>query len=112
MELWLSRQHELPIFIALVVVFVLAAEAGYWLARDQAKVLSDRDLSEIGTIQGAVLGLLALRVGFTFSMAAGRFEAPKEVGREEANVIGTAWLRKDLLPEPQRTNVARLLRQR
>lgn len=111
MELWLSRQHELAIFVGLVALFVVAAESGYLLARDQAKSLSDRELAETGTIQAAVLGLLALLLGFTFSMAATRYDARKEVVREEANAIGTAWLRKDLLPEPQRANVARLLRQ-
>jgi hypothetical protein len=65
----------------------------------------------MSTIQAAVLGLLALLLGFTFSMAASRFEARKELVRDETNAIGTTYLRTQFLPEPYKSNAARLLRQ-
>lgn len=51
-----------------------------------------------GAIEGAVFGLMALLVAFTFSGAASRFDARRALVIEEANDIGTAWLRLDLLP--------------
>jgi hypothetical protein len=53
----------------------------------------------VGAIEGAVYGLLGLLVAFTFSGAAERFAARRTLIVEEANAIGTAYLRLDLLPE-------------
>jgi hypothetical protein len=52
----------------------------------------------IGSSEGAIFGLLGLVLAFTFSGAAGRFEDRRHLITEEANNIGTAWLRIDLLP--------------
>jgi hypothetical protein len=52
-----------------------------------------------GAIDGAVFGLLGLLIAFTFSGAAQRFDARRAMIVEEANSIGTAWLRLNLLPE-------------
>ena len=51
----------------------------------------------LGTVEGAVFGLLALLVAFTFSGAAARFTPRRQLIVEEANEIGTAYLRLDLL---------------
>lgn len=56
-----------------------------------------------------MLGLLALLLGFTFSMAVSRFDARKALVLEEANGIGTAALRAQLLPSPQAGDIRRLL---
>jgi hypothetical protein len=55
----------------------------------------DRDT---GTVDAAVLGLLGLLLAFTFSGAAARFEQRQHLITQEANAIGTAYLRLDLLP--------------
>lgn len=52
----------------------------------------------VGTAEGAVFGLLGLLIAFTFSGAAGRFEERRHLITDEANAIGTAYLRLDLLP--------------
>ncbi len=52
----------------------------------------------VGTAEGAVFGLLGLLIAFTFSGAADRFEARRHLITDEANAIGTAYLRLDLLP--------------
>lgn len=52
----------------------------------------------LGTIEGAVFGLLGLLLAFTFSGAASRFDARRQLIVQEANAIGTAYLRLDLLP--------------
>jgi hypothetical protein len=51
-----------------------------------------------GAIDGAVFGLMGLLIAFTFSGAAARFDARRAMIVEEANCIGTAWLRLNLLP--------------
>ncbi|MGH6879532.1 hypothetical protein [Hypericibacter sp.] len=51
------------------------------------------------TLEAAALGLLALFMSFTFSMALSRFDARQNLVIEETNSIGTAALRAGLLPE-------------
>lgn len=58
-----------------------------------------------GSVQASVLGLLALLLGFTFSMSMQRFDNRSMALIDEANAIGTAMLRADLLPAEQRDAV-------
>ncbi|TAH38193.1 MAG: DUF4239 domain-containing protein [Planctomycetota bacterium] len=64
----------------------------------------------LGGVEGAVFGLLALLIAFTFSGAAGRFDTRRRLIAEEANAIGTAWLRLDLLPEGRQPAMRELFR--
>ncbi len=57
----------------------------------------------LSTVDGAVFGLMGLLVAFTFSGAASRFDARRELIGQEANAIGTAYLRVDLLPAAAQT---------
>jgi hypothetical protein len=69
---------------------------GRWLGAQHR-----RDGSEapgVSTIDGALFGLFGLVIAFTFSGAVTRFETRRDLIREEANDIGTAYLRLDLLP--------------
>jgi len=65
----------------------------------------------IGSAEAAVFGLLGLLVAFTFSGAAGRFEARRQLVTTEVNAIGTAWLRLDLVPREARENLRALFRE-
>ena len=65
---------------------------------------------QIGGVQGAVLGLLALLLGFTFSMALVRYENRRDLVLKEANAIGTTYLRASFLPEAHAKAVEDLLR--
>jgi hypothetical protein len=58
----------------------------------------------------AVLGLLALLLGFSFSMAMDRYETRRQLVIQEANALGTTWLRVQLLDEPDRAAMSGLLR--
>ncbi|HKA45244.1 MAG TPA: hypothetical protein VKF40_24880 [Burkholderiales bacterium] len=60
-------------------------------------------------IQGATLTLLALIIGFTFSMAAERYSQRKNYEEAEANAIGTEYVRADLLPPADAEKVRKLL---
>ena len=65
---------------------------------------------DISTLEAAMLGLLALIIGFTFAMALSRFDTRRDAVLLEANAIGTTALRARLLPEPHRKEVLKLLR--
>jgi hypothetical protein len=57
------------------------------------------------------LALLAFMLAFTFGLASSRFDVRKGLVIDEANAIGTTYLRAGLLPEPYRTDVRNLLRE-
>ncbi len=63
-----------------------------------------------GAIEGAVFGLLGLLMAFTFSGAASRFDDRRHLVIEEANMIGTAWLRIDVLPASAQAELRELFR--
>ena len=64
-----------------------------------------------GAVEGAVFGLLGLIIAFTFSGAASRLESRRHLITEEANAIGTAYLRIDLLPENSQSGLRELFRE-
>lgn len=88
---------------------LVAIELGYRMGRYRASRPNHEVEAPVGAIVGAILGLLAFILAFTFSLAATQFEARREMVVEEANAIGTAFLRAGLLPEPQSVDVRRLL---
>jgi hypothetical protein len=97
-------------FVLAIALALVALEFGYRLGKwRHAHALDEKD-APIGAMVGAILGLLAFMLAFTFSLAASRFDARRTTVLEEANAIGTTSLRARLLPEPQRSEVAQLLR--
>ena len=64
----------------------------------------------VGAVEGAIYGLLGLLIAFTFSGAAARFDARRQLMVEEANDIGTAYLRLDLLPAEARDRLREMFR--
>lgn len=97
------------VLVALVALFALASEIGFRAGRRHARRVRDRE-PQVGTIQGAMLGLLALLLGFSFAMAQSRYDARRALVVKEANAIGTAYLRAQLLPKPEAQEVADALR--
>lgn len=69
----------------------------------------DEEEDANGAIVSAVLGLLALLLGFTFALAVNRFETRRALVLEEANAIGTAYLQTQVLPQPHRERLSMLL---
>ncbi|MCX5889509.1 MAG: hypothetical protein NTY36_08660 [Deltaproteobacteria bacterium] len=103
LDLWL-------ILAASIGLFLLGDEIGFRIGRRKRPDIDEDARSQVITVQGAMLGLLALLLGFTFSMAMSRFEVRKQQILEESNAIGTTYLRAQLMPEPQRKEVSALLR--
>jgi hypothetical protein len=82
---------------------VLLLELGRRLRQHHRMRHGDSAGEGVGAIEGAVFGLMGLLLAFTFSGAASRFDARRELVVDEANAIGSAYLRLDLLPpEPRR----------
>jgi len=88
--------RPLVVLVMTFLVMWLVAAIGAWLSRRRAIGLEAREVSMI--VETAILTLLALIIGFTFSMALTRYDQRKNLEEEEANAIGTAWVRADLLP--------------
>jgi len=99
------------LFLAFGVFLWLAMEGGYRLGQWRRAHISGEKEQPVGAMVASILGLVALVLGFTFSLAANRFDARRMAVLEEANAIGTTFLRARLLPEPQRREAARLLRE-
>lgn len=92
----------LPVWALLVAacLFIgLAMEGGYRLGRWRHARAAEEKESPVGAMVGSILGLLAFLLAFTFGLAASRFDERRKVVLEEANAIGTTWLRAKLLPE-------------
>lgn len=108
---------SVQIAAVLCVSMILAIEAGYRIGRKtpwsglHADAGKDAYQAHINTIAASLLGILALLLGFTFSLALQRFDSRSAAVVEEANAIGTACLRAQLLPVSLRAEVQKSLRE-
>jgi len=89
--------HPFTVFAVALLAQGLAVFAGDFLRR-HAHQFRQGERHDFATIQAATLTLLALITGFSFSMAVTRYDQRKTLEEAEANAIGTAYLRADLLP--------------
>jgi hypothetical protein len=109
---YLYSAHAWVIAAVLLIALFACGELGYTVALRRTLRegrADDGTRSQFGNIQAAVLGLVALLLAFTFSMAVARFDLRKQLVVEEANAIGTLQLRAQLLPEPQKSASAALI---
>ena len=105
--------YKIPIallFLGTVALSVGSIEAGRRLGR---RFVRDEKATggSIGSTVGATLGLLAFILAFTFGVASSRFDARKQLVIDGANAIGTCYLRAEFLPDDQREEARRLLRE-
>ena len=98
------------IFVVLIVLLMAADEAGFRVGRRKQDTATELARSQFSHVQGALFGLFALLLGFTFAMALTRFDERTDMVVHESNAIGTAALGAAVLPEPQRTQMAALIR--
>ena len=93
------------ICICLFTGMLLVHELGRRLGvRRRARDLEGARLG-LGPVESATFGLLGLLIAFTFSGAVTRFDARRSLVTEEANLIETAWLRIDLLPQAEQPTI-------
>lgn len=104
-----------PFWLIAVSIFVgiaLSAWLGLYLRRRREGITRKKDKDEDskeGLVVSSVMGLLALLIGFTFSLAIDRFDTRRERVLMEANAVGTTYLRTQLLEEPHRSRISGLL---
>lgn len=92
----LYHQPVALIAIALLACMVIAAGSGYKLGRRGRQAQNELTRIQIGSIQAATLGLLALLLGFTFAMALSRFEYRKQMVVNESNAVGSAFYKSTI----------------
>lgn len=98
------------LFVSILVIVLLSVEAGYRLGKYRRARHEEEKEGPLGTMVAATLGLLAFILAFTFGLAAARFDSRRQVLLDEANAIGTTYLRAGMLPE-RGEELRRLLRQ-
>lgn len=99
----------LVVFALSLVVLWLSTQAGVFLDR-RVRPLAEDAREDYAVVLTATLTLLALIIGFTFSMAVSRYDQRKEYEDHEANAIGTEYLRAELLTAEDAARVQELLR--
>ena len=98
-------------FIGTVVVALLAFEGGRRLGRWRSRHPDAESHQTMVSLVSSILSLCAFILGFAFGLASAHFDSRNQAVFDEAVAIGTAYRRADLLPDPERTSVQRLLRE-
>jgi hypothetical protein len=93
----------LVVFAGTILIVAVAIEVGYRLGLIVHRRTEDEKESAVSAIAGAILGLTAFMLAFTFGIVTNRYDARKALVRDEANAIGTAYLRTFFLSEPNRS---------
>ncbi len=104
-----ATDYPLLVFVLSVFVLSLSALSGASFLRSQRKLEEDVH-EDLGLIIAATLTLLGLIIGFSFSMAVNRYDQRKNLEAEEANAIGTEYVRAGLLPAADAAKVRALLK--
>ncbi|UHQ19879.1 hypothetical protein LVB87_01550 [Lysobacter sp. KIS68-7] len=105
-----ERYLQVPLWVLSLCLFgalLVAREIGYALRR---RSRLDKGDDADAFAMTSVLGLLALFIGFTFSIALDRYEHRRTLVVAEANALGTTWLRTALLDPPERDQLRAVLR--
>ena len=89
------------VFLGTVALVLVAVDVGYRLGAARRAAAEHEKEAPVGAMVGATLGLLAFLLAFTFGFAADLYQAKRAVLLEEANAIGTAYLRADFLPDAE-----------
>lgn len=101
---------EIILFFIVVAIFCVVLELAFRLGRHHRTHSNDSTRSHLTVLQTALLGLLALLLGFNFAMATSRFEARKTLIQDEVTVIGSTYLRAKLLPSDLRGKMSAMLK--
>jgi hypothetical protein len=105
------------VLVGLVLIFGLFAgtffmvELGRRFGARRMSIDAEGARAGAGAVEGAVFGLMGLMIAFTFSGAAGRFDTRRNQLVDEANSIGTAWLRLDLVSPAAQPSLREKFRQ-
>jgi hypothetical protein len=101
--------YPLAVFVFSLVVLWLSALVGTWLRKRRGS-MDEEERQDFNVVLAATLTLLGLIIGFSFSMAISRYDQRKNYEEEEANAIGTEYVRAELLPAADAEKVRGLLK--
>ena len=109
---WFNNLSLASIGLIFLASVLIAARIGLslrnWREGNMGTDATEHSNQETCIVSG-LLGLLALLLAFTFSLTIDRFEIRRALVITDSNSIGTAYLRVQLLPEPHRTRLSKLL---
>src|SRR5713226_3766419 len=103
-------QWAVVLSIGLFVGVVACLELGYRIGSRSSKRNAESAHEGIGVIEAAIFALLGLLLGFSFAGGTSRLDTKRQLIVQEANAIGTAYLRLDLLPASNQPEMRRLFR--
>lgn len=106
------RMDDIPLwllFLGTVLLVVGTIELGYLLGKAARRRSEDEKESPVSAIAGTVLALLAFILAFTFGIVADRYDARRELVRDQAEAIHTAYLTADFLPQSGRDESKKLI---
>ena len=98
------------LFVFTALLALASVEVGRWFGLRRKENGAESE-GPVGASVGATLGLLAFVLAFTFGMAAQRSDLRRQMVVEDANAIGTTYLRTSLLPDAQATAMRAQLRE-
>ena len=108
-EFALDQFSLLSVFFGATLAMILFIEIGFRFGIYQKASSVKAQTSQVRAIMGAVLGLLAFMLAFTFASAQNHFETRIQGMVDESSIAGTAFMQADLLDEPGRTEAKKLL---
>lgn len=92
---WIFGESLVALGVVSLVSLGLTFEAGFWCGQHNARRKPDRD--GVSVISASMMALLSITLGMTISYAQERYESRRGFMVQEANAIGTAWLRANLI---------------
>ncbi len=98
------------VFVVFAIVMMACYEAGFRLGRWWQDRTPGEQEGPTGMLVGSILALLAFLLAVTMGMASDRFDSRRAIVLDEANAIGTTYLRAGYLPEPASSEIRELLR--
>lgn len=107
--MFLTLPDARTFLLTVFVLAVVAVGAAYFLTVRFRKDVANSDEGAFGLGQAAIFGLIALILAFSFSFAAERFEARRALVVNEADAVGTAYLRADFLTSAARADFRRTM---
>lgn len=100
---------NLPAVVFLISLLGLWAASWLGIMIHRRLERHDENREDLDFVVGAILTLLGLLIGFSFSMAVNRYDQRKNYEEEEANAIGTEYVRAGLLPQSEAAEIHSLL---
>ena len=99
------------VFVFTWLLVLIAVESGFIFGRRRHGREAGEQAGAVGTMVGSTVGLLAFMLAFAFSFASSRVDVRRTALTNEANAVGTTYLRAEMLSEPHRSEVRKLLRE-